>query len=190
MNVRTLCLSVLYHQDASGYEIRKLCTEGECSYFIEASFGSIYPALAKLEEDGLVTSHVEHQTGKPSKKIYAITEAGRAEFRDALHEPPGDDVFRSPFLLFARFAHLLDAELVRGRVKERLAKMDREIAELRQIQHKIESGDGQAHSNDAWVLNHGLACLEVARAHLHTHMNALIASARRENPHGTRQAAE
>ena len=29
MNVRTLCLSILYSHDASGYEIRKLCTEGE-----------------------------------------------------------------------------------------------------------------------------------------------------------------
>lgn len=190
MNVRTLCLSVLYTQDASGYEIRKLCTEGECSYFIEASFGSIYPALAKLEEDGLVTSQVEHQAGKPSKKIYSITDAGRAEFCEALHEPLGDDVFRSPFLLFARFAHLLDADLVRTRAEERLATMDREIAELRQLQEKLDSGDGRSHSNDAWVLSHGLSCLEVARQHLHTHMNALIASARRDDPHGTQQAAE
>lgn len=190
MNVRTLCLSVLYTQDASGYEIRKLCTEGECSYFIEASFGSIYPALAKLEQDGLVTSRVEHQAGKPSKKIYAITEAGRTEFRDALHEPLGEDVFRSPFLLFARFAHLLDADLVQTRIEERLAEMDREISELRQIQNEIESSGGERLSNDSWVLSYGLSCLEVARQHLHTHMNALIASGRRNEPHGTQQAAE
>lgn len=190
MNVRTLCLSILYTQDASGYEIRKLSTEGECSYFIEASFGSIYPALAKLEDDGLVTSHVEHQAGKPSKKTYAITETGRAEFRDALHEPLGDDVFRSPFLLFARFAHLLDADLVRERVEERLTEMDREIAELRRIQHELNSGDGESRPNDCWVLDHGLLCLEVARQHLHTHMNALIASARQNDPHGEQQAAE
>lgn len=190
MNVRTLCLSVLYTQDASGYEIRKLCTEGQCSYFIEASFGSIYPALAKLEEDGLVTSRVEHQAGKPSKKIYAITEAGRAEFRDALHEPLGDDVFRSPFLLFARFAHLIDADLVRARIEERLAEMDREIAELRRVKDELDAGDREIHSNDEWVLSYGLACLEVARGHLHTHMNSLIASARRDDPHGKQQAAE
>lgn len=51
MNVRTLCLSVLYEGKATGYEIRRLCVEGESSYFIEASFGSIHPALAKLEEE-------------------------------------------------------------------------------------------------------------------------------------------
>ena len=52
MNVRILCLSILFDTEAaSGYEIRKLSTEGEFAYFVEASFGSIYPALAKLEEE-------------------------------------------------------------------------------------------------------------------------------------------
>lgn len=41
MNVRTLCLSVLYEGEATGYDIRRMCTEGEFAYFIEASFGSI-----------------------------------------------------------------------------------------------------------------------------------------------------
>ena len=139
MNVRTLCLSFLYTQDASGYEIRKLCTEGGGAYFVEASFGSIYPALAKLEDDGLVTSRIEHQDGKPSKKIYSITETGRTAFCDALHEPLGDDIFRSPFLLFARFAHLLDADLVRSRIEDRLAYLDSQIAELKELQRQADS---------------------------------------------------
>ena len=186
MNVRTLCLSILYSHDASGYEIRKLCTEGEGAYFVEASFGSIYPALAKLEDEELVTSRVEHQAGKPSKKIYAITDAGRGTFVDALHEPLGEDVFRSPFLLFARFAHLLDAELVRARINERLSQLDRQIADLRRVQAEMD--ESTSHDNDAWVVSYGLTCLEVARDHLHTHMNALIASAERDTR--AAQAAE
>jgi len=190
MNVRTLCLSVLYTQDASGYEIRKLCTEGGGAYFVEASFGSIYPALAKLEDDELVTSRIEHQDGKPSKKIYSITEAGRAAFCDALHEPLGDDVFRSPFLLFARFAHLLDADLVKSRIEDRLASFDTQIAELKELQQQIETGDDTSHANDAWVVSYGITCLEVAHRHLHTHMNALIASARPNQARLGQQAAE
>lgn len=179
MNVRTLCLSILFEQDASGYEIRKLCTEGECSYFVEASFGSIYPALAKLEDDGLVTSRVEHQPGKPSKKLYSITAAGRAAFLEALHEPIGDDVFRSPFLLFARFAHLIPAHVVEERVNDQLARFDAEIAELRRFQAELEGETRTApnRANDAWVIRYGLSCLEVARAQLHSHMNELIATA-------------
>ena len=55
MSVRTLCLAILNFGDATGYEIRKLSTGGKFRYFIEASFGSIYPTLARLEAEGLVT---------------------------------------------------------------------------------------------------------------------------------------
>jgi len=46
MSVRGLCLAILSYGDATGYEIRKESTEGRFSYFDDASFGSIYPALA------------------------------------------------------------------------------------------------------------------------------------------------
>lgn len=194
MNVRTLCLSILHTQDASGYEIRKMCTEGECSYFVEASFGSIYPALAKLEDDGLVTSRVEHQTGKPSKKIYSITEAGRAAFVDALFEPLGEDVYRSPFLLFARFAHLLPANMVRTRIEERLVQMEGDLAELRKVEQELKSEVGRlsapSHANDAWVVRYGIVILELAQSHLRDHMGVLIASAARDDTGHTSQAAE
>ena len=84
MNVRTLCLSVLYDGDATGYDIRRLCADGEFSYFVEASYGSIYPALAKLEADRLVTSRAEQQDGRPARKVYSITEMGRLAFAEEL----------------------------------------------------------------------------------------------------------
>ena len=65
-------------EEASGYEIKKDIEEGLFSHFIDASFGSIYPALTQLAAEGLLTVRAEEQTGKPDKKVYAITEAGRA----------------------------------------------------------------------------------------------------------------
>lgn len=172
MNVKTLCLSVLYEGEATGYEIRRLCVEGECSYFVEASFGSIYPALARLEDDGLVTSRVEQQDGRPAKKIYAITEAGRNAFTDSLFETLGDDVFRSPFLLFARFAHLLPANLVAMRLREQL---DRIVEKRRILKEALCSRSSNA--SDGWVISYGMAHMDVAEAHLRNHMDELIALA-------------
>ena len=80
MNVRTICLAILYDADSTGYEIRKLSTEGEYSYFIDASYGAIYPALAKLEADKLVTSH-----GRAAGR-----QAGQ---EDLLHHPAGSARF-------------------------------------------------------------------------------------------------
>jgi DNA-binding PadR family transcriptional regulator len=175
MNVRTLCLSILSEGEATGYEIRRLCVEGECSYFVEASFGSIYPALAKLEGDGLVTSRVEAQPGKPAKKIYAITDAGRAAFVDSLFEPLGDDIFRSPFLLFARVAHLLPATLVEQRMRERLVTSAEGIQKLRDL-----AKDETLHAADAWVIRYGLTCMEIAHRHMEAHMHELVALAKAE----------
>jgi DNA-binding PadR family transcriptional regulator len=175
MNVRTLCLSILHEQDATGYEIRRMSVEGECAYFVEASYGSIYPALARLEDEGLVTSRVEPQDGKPARKVYSITDAGRTAFVDALHEPLGEEVFRSPFLLFARFAHLLPAELVQARIDEQLERM----AESRRLIEDARQQKGRTVA-DAWVIDHGIKVMEIAETHLRDHMHELVALARPE----------
>lgn len=181
MNVKTICLAILHDGDATGYEIRKLSTEGEYAYFVEASFGSIYPALAQLEKDGLVSSRVEHQTGRPAKKIYALTEAGRTSFRDSLFEDLGEDVYRSAFLLFAHFAPDLPQSLVETRLHERLKQQDAQIESLKDLKNKHTS------PQDCWVISYGISCLEVARNYLATHMHELIAMAK---PDADAKAAE
>jgi DNA-binding PadR family transcriptional regulator len=175
MNVRTLCLSVLYEGESTGYEIRRQCVEGECSYFVEASFGSIYPALARLEDDKLVTSRTEQQDGKPAKKIYSITEAGREEFALQLAQPLGDDMFRSPFLLFARFAHILPRELVEARCNDFLQERVDKLKHLEEAKAKRS-----CNAADDWVINYGRAIMALAEQHMRTHMHELITLARAE----------
>lgn len=172
MNVRTICLAILYEGEATGYEIRKLSVEGEYSYFVDASFGAIYPALAKLEADKLVTSRVEQQDGKPAKKIYVISEAGRREFINSLFEELGEDEFRSEFLLFARFAAELPQSLVQVRLRERVASLDAAIAEL----EKLSTNHTQP--ADRWVIEYGRTCMAFARDYIDSNMGELIALAR------------
>lgn len=175
MNVRTLCLAILFNEEASGYEIRKRSTEGEFAYFVEASFGSIYPALVKLEEEGLVTSRIEVQEGRPAKKVYSITEAGRRELLDYLFGELDPDVYRSEFLMFALFAPHLPRTLVETRLRERVAKYDLEIANLERL------GSSAGGPADLWVLDYGKHCMQVARDYMATHMQQLIALARPEH---------
>ena len=172
MNVRTICLAILYEGESTGYEIRKLSVEGEYSYFVDASFGAIYPALQKLEADKLVTSRVEQQDGKPAKKIYAITERGRRVFIDSLFEQLGEDVYRSELMMFARFAHELPQSLVQLRLNERLASLDQAIAEMDRLANNHTS------PADRWIIDHGRSCMAFARDHIEAHMGELIAMAR------------
>ena len=53
----------------------------------EPTVGAVYKTLARLEEKGLVRSHVGDPTpqrGGRRKRFYAITASGRAELRHAL----------------------------------------------------------------------------------------------------------
>ena len=133
MNVRTLCLAILYSGDATGYEIKKLSIEGKYSHFVDASFGSIYPALSRLEADEAVTFREEMTPGKPPRKVYSITDSGREEFVRSLLEPPAPDIYRSEFLMIAIFAHILPKEVVSRAIDTQIAHLEGEIAHLREI---------------------------------------------------------
>ena len=110
MDVKTLCLGVLSLGDTTGYEIRKMFEDGPFGHFYDASYGSIYPALGKLLGEGFVEVSEEEQEGKPAKKVYSLTDAGRARLKEALAEPPGRDRIRSEYLVRLFFAHLMEPQ--------------------------------------------------------------------------------
>ena len=112
MDTKTLCLGVLSRGDASGYEIKKAFEEGPLSHIHEASFGAIYPALTRLDAQGLVACREMAQEKRPDKKVYSITEAGREALLGALMAPPAHDKVRSDFLFILFFAQMLDAPAI------------------------------------------------------------------------------
>ena len=116
MDTKILCLGALTMGAATGYEIRKICEEGPFAHFHASSFGSIYPALNKLLEEGLVVCTQHAQDGRPDKKVYALTEAGRAVFLEALSQPLAPDRRRSDYTFALFFGHMLEP----GRVQELL----------------------------------------------------------------------
>jgi PadR family transcriptional regulator, regulatory protein AphA len=170
MDVRTLCLAVLAHGDASGYEIKKALEEGPYAHFYRASFGSIYPALAKLAEARLVTAREEEQQKRPDKKVYRLTQAGRLELARALNAAPvGPDYLRSPFLLVLFQADLLLPERCRALVDARIAWLENWVEKL-SAKSCPEEKRYQGAGPD-FVCGYGLAVyraeLEYLRAHRH-----------------------
>jgi len=107
MNIRTLCLGVLSFKEASGYELKKEVEDGMYSHFIDASYGSIYPALTQMNVEGLLTVRSEEQSGRPDKKVYAITDAGRAVLAKNLAVLPAKDKFKSEFLFEMLLQHFI-----------------------------------------------------------------------------------
>ena len=125
MDIRSLCLGALMAGDASGYEIRKMFEDGIFSYFQMASLGSIYPALTKLGQDGLVTFTAQEQENRPDKKVYSLTPEGRRTFLRTLFQTrPGEDRYRSDILFLLSFAHELPVELCEALIDEYAARQE------------------------------------------------------------------
>jgi DNA-binding PadR family transcriptional regulator len=147
MNVRTLCLGILAFEEASGYEIKKAVEDGMFSHFIEASYGSIYPALTQMLADGLVTVREQVQEGKPLKKAYSITEAGRKALKKSLHELPQNDKFKSEFLFQTLFRDELDPDHLHDVFDGQLAFLYSELATVDECRASAEPGSGHAFVN-------------------------------------------
>lgn len=167
MNIRTICLAILAHGEASGYDLKKHWEDGPFFHLGGASFGSIYPALAKLEQEGLVASREETQAGKPPRRVYALTAAGSKAFLDEMSVTPERDVFRSHFGIIALCAPFLSRETIARAIDDRLVQQKAEVAALEPIMH------AESQSTTGWLVEWGvtqfkneIAFLEANRARL------------------------
>ena len=128
MDTKTLCLAVLQAAPASGYEIKKTLESGPLSHFQEISFGAIYPALARLAEEGLIVGRTQAQDKRPDKKVFSLTASGRDRLVETLLQPPAPDRVRSDFLLILFLADLLPQDHVIEIIDARTADLEKEAA--------------------------------------------------------------
>jgi len=170
-------LGLLRDHDRHGYELRKQLAEllGARGAM---SFGSLYPALARLERGGLVKA-VEAQTrtdrpvpssgslagelaafrarrsrtasGGRSRKVYGITEAGEAHLLELLAEPGVDDRTFAVQVAFCR--HLSPARrlaLFEARRTELAARLhaSRPAGPLDRYLRSLRDRDDQTVAND------------------------------------------
>ena len=186
-------LGLLDEQDLHGYELKKQLAElvGARS---GVSFGSLYPALARLEKAGAVKAVEAHtpdatipmtgalsgeiaafraRLGRPAKgrrnkKVYGITEVGRQRLGQLLVDDHSDD---RTFAVQVAFCHTLLPE-------QRLALFERRRAELeRRLADRSRAGAGRPDTyrsslreHDTQTITHDLAWIDeligAARAEL------------------------
>ncbi len=112
-SLRHAILGIDEFQPVHGYEIRRILQEGISSFW-PVNLAGIYPSLRRLEEQGLVTHSYEPSAdGRPDRKVFEITEAGRTEMARWRRLPPeGKPSGKVPLylkLLFMREENLRDS---------------------------------------------------------------------------------
>lgn len=91
-------LGFLDLEPTSGYTLAQRF-EGSVGSFWSATQSQIYRELHAAESKGLVAVEVQPQAGKPARKVYRVTPAGRAELARWLADPVTPAQVRDPFLL-------------------------------------------------------------------------------------------
>jgi DNA-binding PadR family transcriptional regulator len=142
MDVKSIVLGSLFDKSLSGYDLKKIFSLS-FTFFSGLSYGSIYPALKKLEQQGLITMKLEIQESAPNRKVYTITEAGKQTFLNSLRSPFGLEGVKNAFLMrLFFFEHLPQSE--RLEAANDYLKQVRSVADhLENLRPEIETHAGR-----------------------------------------------
>jgi DNA-binding PadR family transcriptional regulator len=115
-------------ESASGYDLTKKFERVLQRYAWHAQHSQIYPELNRMAADGLIT--VVEQ-GPRGRRTYAITDAGRADLRQWMVNPPGEIVVRNEFVLRLFLLSTLDASEARRLLEWMADANTKQLEELR-----------------------------------------------------------
>jgi DNA-binding PadR family transcriptional regulator len=125
MAIEHAILVSLAERSASGYDLARRF-DASIGHFWKASHQQIYKVLGRMEGDGWVASEVVAQDGRPDKKVYAITLAGREELALWTSRPTPAEHLRSEFAVKIRALPFGDpAAIVQDVHARRNAHLDR-----------------------------------------------------------------
>lgn len=97
-------LGLLQQKPASGYDLRKIFSSTAMTTYSDSP-GAIYPALQRLQRQGLIRGTIERGAGLRRRQVFRLTPKGLAELKDWLALPPTRaDVIRGLHEVMLRFA--------------------------------------------------------------------------------------
>ncbi|OPY68044.1 MAG: hypothetical protein A4E57_01970 [Syntrophorhabdaceae bacterium PtaU1.Bin034] len=86
MSLPHALLGLINYKPATGYEL-KARFEQSVHFFWNAGLPQIYRSLNEMKLKGWLSLTVQHQDGRPSRKVYSLTQSGREELLRWLSEP-------------------------------------------------------------------------------------------------------
>jgi DNA-binding PadR family transcriptional regulator len=104
-------LALLAAGPAHGYELKLALEQRFGSVLPPINAGQIYTTLSRLERDGLVGDDAVAQNGRPNKRVYRLTDAGRIELRGWVSDATPSSRLKDDFfvkLVLARAAGIAE----------------------------------------------------------------------------------
>lgn len=124
-----IILGFLIKCDLNGYAIKKTMSLSTVN-FVDTSFGSIYPALKKLNQKGHITAREIVEQGK-IKKMYSITPEGKEAFLKWLEIPINPTVTKLEYMARIFFYQNLEKE-------KAYALIEKFVADIKHLKNELE----------------------------------------------------
>lgn len=137
-----LLLGLLTEQQRHGYEINEFI-ERQLECVIHLKKATAYQLLERLEGYGLIVSHTEQHGGRPTRKVYGITEQGRAHFdrllqRQLAHE----EILVVPGSVPIMFCEQVPAAERLAALREREDKLAKRLDSYAELLARVPLTDG------------------------------------------------
>ena len=133
--VEYILLGFLLYGEMSGYDLRSYMSRSTANFY-EASYGSIYPALKRLEAAGCVSVRDE-AAGKRVKKLYRILPEGEKRFLTWMESPLELSKHNTEPLLRVFFLSHLERDKADGMLERFYAAQQAERVRLEELQAEV-----------------------------------------------------
>jgi PadR family transcriptional regulator, regulatory protein AphA len=145
MSLDYAILGFLNYHPYTGYDLKKIF-DTSVHHFWSADQSQIYRTLARLTDAGMVRMEKQPQEDRPDRKVYHITEQGRAALLKWLAGPPPMEAPRSASLIQVFFAAQLSDEEILAKFEGFAALMRMLLERYDQVPDQITPYQEEIHS--------------------------------------------
>jgi len=133
MSLAHAMLALLVHCPQSGYDLTKTFEES-IGCFWKATHQQIYRELGKLEAQGWVEPEIIPQEGRPDKKLYTITDAGKKHLTEWLAEPCNTMPIKEALLIKVFVGALAPPAVIRQQLEQHRTLHLEKLADYRRME--------------------------------------------------------
>ncbi len=130
MSLKYALMGFLDIYPLSGYDLVK-AFDYAALYYWHATHTQIYNTLKVMEKDGWIKGEVKYQTDNPNKRIFSLTDNGRAQFLKWLKEEPELPGLKHAFLIKFTYSKDLSNEELLGQLDAYEEKLKARLAMLK-----------------------------------------------------------
>ena len=137
MSLKYAILGLLSYKPQTGYDL-KAHFDQTIRHIWKADQAQIYRTLSDITKKGLAISETVIQEGKPNKKVYQLTEEGKAELIEWLSTPVQSRDQRNAELIQVFFSGATDNETILDNLKKLRAGTLEKIEALTTLERKSD----------------------------------------------------